>query len=221
MTRDDLRELPRSVWVSVGAWAAALVFCVLLWLFRIGPDLRSASAAGERLAATKAKIAQMQKDVSARPQLNALAAKVGSELHAITNAHVLTPTLASSYAVTAKSLVAAAAAESGFRIVETREKYRVPLPVPNLKSKLHFDRMGVEVAGVGSYDATARFVAEVEQNLPYAAVAGLKISGQRNDPENHQAEILLEWPVQGVTPPPPPPPPKRRGASRPKPTKES
>jgi hypothetical protein len=210
MTFDRLRELPRSVWISVGAWAIALLACVLLWVFRVGGDLRTLGAVRQRLAATAATVAQMKRDIAARPQLDALAAAVGSELHAITNAHVLTPTLASSYAVTAKSLLSVAAADAGFSIVETREKYRVPLPVPSPRPNLHFDRIGIEVEGVASYDAVARFIAEVEETLPYAALAGLRISGQRNDPESHKALVLLEWPVQGVPPPLPPPPKAKR-----------
>jgi len=105
--------------------------------------------------------------------------------------------------VTAKFLVQPMAAAADFYITETAEKYRVPLPVARQNSKLHFDRIGITVTGRGSYFSLADFIAAVEEKLPYAAVAGIRVAGQRTNPLEHEVEILLEWPVQGAPPPPP------------------
>jgi len=205
-------KIPRSTWISLGTWTVALVLCLLLWFLRTGQDYRKLRDVKESLDETSSRLLQMERDIASQPQLGLKAAEVGSRLHSITNEHVLTPTLSSSYAVTAKFLIEPMAEAAGFYITETAEKYRVPLPVARQNSKLHFDRIGITVNGRGSYFALAGFIAAVEENLPYAAVAGFKVVGQRGNPLEHEVEVLLEWPVQGVPPPPPPKPKKRRSS---------
>lgn len=203
MTSSGLRSVPVHVWVGVASWGVSLVFCGSLWFARIGGDLRALNNARKKLATERSSLEVMKRDVGVAESLKRDVAVQRADLYAITNTHTLTPLL-NSYAMRAKELLSPAAAASGFSIGDVRERYRVPLPTASLSVDLFFDRIGIEIAGVGSYREIADFVAEVERTLPYASLAGLTLNGQRTDPLRHRAAVVLEWPAQGTKPLPAP-----------------
>ncbi len=214
MTASDIPVPPRSLWLAIASWVAALLFCAGLWFLRIRSDLDQLNQARNRLEKDRETVETMKREVARSPELERDAVVLQADLYAVTNVHLLTPLL-NSYAMRAKELLAEAFGASGFSITDVRERYRIPLPVENWSSDLFFMRVGVEVTGVGSFQEVAEFVAQTETSLPYASVAGLTISQQRTSPLRHRAVVLLEWPAQGPKPLPPPPPrkPERRRTS--------
>ncbi len=208
------RGPPAILWIIAGAWSASLAVCAVLWVFRIGGDLKNLNRARQRLEAQEKSLTEMRRSLEAATNLDRELAIAQAELYSITNAHVITPLL-NSYAMRAKELLAESAEACGFAIADVRERYRVPFPTVSTAVDLYFDRIGIEVSGTGSYEAIAAFVAGAEESLPYAAVAGLAISSQRTTPLRQRATIVFEWPVKGVKPlPPPVQRPARRAGAR-------
>lgn len=203
----------RSILISAVAWLVALAICLALWFLRVSGDLRSLSEARQELAKDRRLVTKIKKDLGETANLERKIVQAEAELYAITNAHLLTPLL-NSHAMRAKELIQGAVNDSGFSLTEVRELYRIPLPVQNWSSSIFFMRIGVEIAGIGSYNEISELLALAEERLPYASVASFTISHQRTNPMRHRATIVLEWPALGSKPLPPPEPDDKRKRKR-------
>ena len=53
----------------------------------------------------------------------------------------------------------------------------------------------VDVEMDTSFANLQRFVALLREDLPYAAVAGLRIQASVSDPEHHEISLMVEWPT--------------------------
>ena len=109
--------------------------------------------------------------------------------------------LLESYAMRAKSIVGAFAAEAGLVDAEFSDRPVRALPVlPGrpVPAALHA-RRSVMVSCYGDYAAIVSFILRVERDLPHVTLGGLRIQpGGGQDPSLQRAEIVLEWPAKGA-----------------------
>jgi len=111
----------------------------------------------------------------------------------------LSPML-NSYGMRVKSLLDAAATESGLVNVEYAEGEFRALPMPKEHSPdRRTARRSVHVRASADYAAAVSFLLRAEKEQPLMALQALSITAPKvGGPERQDVEMVLEWPCEGM-----------------------
>ena len=109
---------------------------------------------------------------------------------------LLTPLL-ESYAMRAKSIVDPIAADSGVTVQDYQERPRRLLPLTKPQAPQLYARQPVRLTCRGSYAAIVSFVMRVEKVHPLVSLQAFSLKARQN-PDEQDATLVLEWPVLGV-----------------------
>ena len=198
-------SMKRAVAISV----VALVCAALILFFGVLPKRKAILAINEDIQTLNARINQMRADIDNAERQNQATAKVAAERDALAASGVIEPLLGS-FAMRGKTLLDPVAQQTGFHLESVRELQPIALQLPKHVPEQRHCRQPVEFTGQGSYTQILAFVAQTEATQPLAALTGLLVLGQPQNPEVHRAVITFEWPAKGEKVKPADPAPKKK-----------
>lgn len=118
------------------------------------------------------------------------------------DAALLKPLLGS-WAMRAKSLLDPLAEGVGLKGVDYAELPTRALPVTKPTAERLYARRPIRMTCSGGYAAIVSFLLRVERDFPLVSLQALRIASQREATGDQQAELILEWPVEGGSSLPP------------------
>ena len=180
------------------AYFLALVFgaaAAVAYMFCVQPAQTSLSRAKQELENLQQRQGVALRDIRGAQQFKARLEELERARKPYAEG-LLTPVL-ESYAMGARARLDKTAEESGLRITDYVELPKRLLPLPKPQAPQLYARQPVRLTCRGSYAAIVSFVMRVEKVHPLVSLQAFSLKARQN-PDEQDATLVLEWPVLGV-----------------------
>lgn len=180
------------------AYFLALVFgaaAAVAYMFCVQPAQTSLSRAKQELENLQQRQGAALRDIRGAQQFKARLEELERARKPYAEG-LLTPVL-ESYAMGARARLDKTAEESGLRITDYVELPKRLLPLPKPQAPQLYARQPVRLTCRGSYAAIVSFVMRVEKVHPLVSLQAFSLKARQN-PDEQDATLVLEWPVLGV-----------------------